>query len=288
MRVAVLMGGISNEREISIKSGNAILTALLNLGYDAYALVLDKDNFAKSLIENKYDIAFIALHGEFGEDGRVQGFLDILGKKYTGSNFRACAITIDKNLTKKLLEDQGILFPRTFKKVEEIDIFPVVVKPAREGSSIGLYICKNKEELDEAIKNLEGLDITIEEFVKGEELTVGVLNNEALGVLKIIPNTGLYDYKSKYTVGETVYEYPARISEDIYEEAMEISKRVHNIFNLGGASRSDFILKDDKLYFLEVNTSPGMTNTSLLPKLASLKNYTFENLIEKILSAVEK
>lgn len=288
MKIAVLMGGISSEREISIKSGSAILNSLVNQGYNAYPLILDKDNFVSKLMENDYDLAYIALHGEFGEDGRVQGFLDILGKKYTGSDFRGSCISMDKNVTKKLLSHYDIKMPKTFLTPEEVDIFPIVVKPSTEGSSVGLYICQNREELEKACKDLEGLSLTIEEFVKGEELTVGVLNGEALGVLKIKPKSGVYDYKSKYTSGETEYEYPAKVEEDIYSEALEVSEKVHMVLNLKGASRSDFILKGRELYFLEVNTSPGMTNTSLLPKLATLKGYNFDSLVKKIVDSVEK
>jgi D-alanine-D-alanine ligase len=288
MKIAVVMGGISSEREISIKSGSAILNSLVSQGYNAYPLILDKDNFINKLMENEYDLAYIALHGEFGEDGRVQGFLDILGKKYTGSDFRGSCISMDKNITKNLLHHYNIKMPKSFYKVEDVEKFPVVVKPSTEGSSVGLYICENKKELEKACKDLEGLSLTIEEFVKGEELTVGVLDGEALGVLKIKPKSGVYDYKSKYTSGETEYEYPAKIDGSVYEEAMEVSEKVHKELNLKGASRSDFILKGSELYFLEVNTSPGMTNTSLLPKLATLKGYNFDTLVKKIVDSVEK
>lgn len=288
MKIAVLMGGISAEREVSINSGSAVLEALLDMGYDAFSLILNKEDFGKSLMEAEYDLAYIALHGEFGEDGRVQAMLDILGKKYTGSPFRGSCVSMDKNITKELIKPFGIRIPKSYKTLEEVDGFPVVVKPAREGSSVGLYICNTREELVEAGKELKGLDITIEEFVKGDELTVGVLNGEGLGVLKIVPNSGVYDYTSKYTVGKTNYEYPAKIDKNLYDEAIEISERVHKILGLAGASRSDFILSNDKLYFLEVNTSPGMTKTSLLPKLASLKGYNFNTLVKKIVDSVEK
>lgn len=288
MKVAVLMGGISAEREVSLNSGSSVLKALIELGYDAYPLVLDEKNIGTALIENEFDIAYIALHGEFGEDGRVQAMLDILGKRYTGSSYSASCLTMDKIITKKLLANTGVTMAKTYNTIDEVDSFPVVIKPAKEGSSVGLYICKNIEELRENYEKIKEKSPIIEEFIKGEELTAGVLNGESLGVVKIIPKSGVYDYKSKYTKGSSEYQCPANIEKSIYEEAMRVAKMVHNIFALEGASRSDFILKEGKLYFLEVNTSPGMTETSLLPKLASLKGYTFKDLVKNITDFVEK
>ncbi len=195
---------------------------------------------------------------------------------------------MDKIVTKKLLGDKGILMAKTYTNIGEVDSFPVVVKPAREGSSVGLYICNNKEELVENFEKIKDKDPIIEEFIMGEELTAGVLNGESLGVVKIKPKSGLYDYESKYTKGASEYECPANIDNGLYEEAMRIAKIVHTIFGLEGASRSDFILKEGRLYFLEVNTSPGMTETSLLPKLASLKGYNFKDLVKNITDFVEK
>ncbi|MCJ8342384.1 MAG: D-alanine--D-alanine ligase [Cetobacterium sp.] len=278
MRIAVVMGGISSEREISFKTGEAILSSLLRQGYDAYKLELNRENLVSAFLENEFDLAFLALHGEYGEDGRVQAVLDMLGKKYTGSKMTPSAVAMDKDLTKKIADEGGVLIPKTYKTMEEVDSFPVVVKPAKEGSSVGLYICENKDELKEALQALEGKKLLIEEYVKGEELTAGVLNGEPLGVLKIKPKSGLYDYKSKYTAGMTVYEYPAQIDEKVYEKVMEAAKSVHQELGLEGISRSDFILKDGRAYFLEVNTCPGMTETSLIPKIATLKGYTFDDL----------
>ncbi len=288
MKIAVLMGGISSEKEVSLRTGQAITKALLTKGYDAFSLILDRDNFVKALMETEYDLAYIALHGEFGEDGRVQGLLDILGKKYTGSGAVESGITMDKDLTKKMLDPHGILSPKTYRSVEEIKNYPVVIKPTTEGSSVGLYICQNDKDVENALRNLQGKEIIIEDFIKGEELTVGVLNGEALGVLRIKPLSGVYDFESKYTKGKTEYEFPAQISETAYKKAMEISEKVHKELKLKGATRSDFILRGEELYFLEVNTSPGMTETSLLPKIATLKNIDFETLVEKIVCSVEK
>ena len=288
MKIAVLMGGISSEKEVSLRTGAAITAALQRKGYDAFSLVLDKDNFVTALTNTEFDLAYVALHGEFGEDGRVQAFLDILGKKYTGSGYVESGISMNKTLTKKILDSYGVLSPKTYEKVEDIEKYPVVIKPTTEGSSVGLYICQNEAEARNAVEALEGKEILIEDFIKGEELTVGVLNGEALGVLRIKPISGVYDYESKYTKGKTEYEFPAQIPSKSYDEAMEVSAKVHKILNLKGATRSDFILRGDELFFLEVNTSPGMTETSLLPKIASLKSMDFDTLVEKILSFVEK
>ena len=288
MKIAVLMGGISSEKEVSLRTGAAITAALQRKGYDAFSLVLDKDNFVTALTNTEFDLAYVALHGEFGEDGRVQAFLDILGKKYTGSGYVESGISMNKTLTKKILDSYGVLSPKTYEKVEDIEKYPVVIKPTTEGSPVGLYICQNEAEARNAVEALEGKEILIEDFIKGEELTVGVLNGEALGVLRIKPISGVYDYESKYTKGMTEYEFPAQISEASYDEAMKISAKVHKELNLKGATRSDFILRGEELFFLEVNTSPGMTETSLLPKIATLKNIDFDTLVEKIVCSVEK
>jgi D-alanine-D-alanine ligase len=286
MKIAVLMGGISSEREISLKTGNAMLKALKNIGYDAYGIDLKHDNFLSALTASEYDLAMIALHGEYGEDGRVQAVLDILGKKYTGSAFTGSSIAMDKILTKKVVESEGILVPKTYRSPEAVDRYPVVVKPSTEGSSIGLYICNSYEEVQEAVMKLADKKYLIEEFVHGDELTAGVLCGESLGVVKIVPKSGLYDYESKYTVGKTEYQVPANIPKFLYNEAMETAGRIHEILGLSGATRSDFILSAGKLYFLEVNTSPGMTETSLLPKLATLKGYTFEDVVQKVIGEI--
>jgi D-alanine-D-alanine ligase len=264
-------------------SGEAILNGLLNLGYDAFKIDLNKENYLSALIENQYDLAYIALHGEFGEDGRVQAILDIMKKPYTGSGVTASAVSMDKILTKIIVDDFGIRTPMKYTNIEEIKKYPIVIKPSKEGSSVGLYICQNFLEAKKAMVKLNGLEVVIEEFISGDELTAGILCGEKLGVVKIIPKSGTYDFESKYTPGSTEYEVPAKIADKYYREAMDIADKVHNMLNLKGATRSDFILAEDGLYFLEVNTSPGMTPTSLLPKLGKLKGYTFEDILEKVI-----
>ncbi|WP_291254937.1 D-alanine--D-alanine ligase [Fusobacterium sp.] len=279
MRIAVFMGGISSEREVSLRSGAAILESLKNQGYDAYGVDVTEDNLITAFTENEYDLAYIALHGGYGENGTFQGLLDMLNKPYTGSGAMESAITMDKAYTKAVAKMAGIKVAKTYNSVEEIDGFPVVVKPSRDGSSVGIYFCNNKEEVYNALKELEGKRPLIEEMIQGDELTVGVLNGEGLGVLRIIPKNEFYDYESKYAAGGSVHEYPAKIEKSAYDKAMENAVKIHNIVGLKGISRSDFMLKDGEVYFLEVNTCPGMTKTSLIPDLGTLKGYTFDDLV---------
>ena len=278
MKIAVFMGGTSSEKEISLRSGEAVLESLQRQGYDAYGVVLDENNQVTAFLENDYDLAYLVLHGGNGENGKIQAVLDILGKKYTGSGVLASALTMDKNKTKQIAESVGIRVPKSYKDLDSIERFPVIVKPVDEGSSKGLFLCNNKEEAGEALKKLR--KPIIEDYIVGEELTVGVLNGKALGVLKIIPQADvLYDYDSKYAKGGSIHEFPAKIEDKSYKEAMKIAEKIHKEFKMKGISRSDFILSEGKLYFLEVNSSPGMTKTSLIPDLATLQGYTFDDVV---------
>ena len=278
MKIAVFMGGTSSEKEISLRSGEAVLESLQRQGYDAYGVVLDENNQVTAFLENDYDLAYLVLHGGNGENGKIQAVLDILGKKYTGSGVLASALTMDKNKTKQIAENIGIRVPKSYRDLDSIERFPVIIKPVDEGSSKGLFLCNNKEEAGEALKKLR--KPIIEDYIVGEELTVGVLNGKALGVLKIIPQADvLYDYDSKYAKGGSIHEFPAKIEDKSYKEAMKIAEKIHKEFKMKGISRSDFILSEGKLYFLEVNSSPGMTKTSLIPDLATLKGYTFDDVV---------
>ena len=278
MKIAVFMGGTSSEKEISLRSGEAVLESLQRQGYDAYGVVLDENNQVTAFLENDYDLAYLVLHGGNGENGKIQAVLDILGKKYTGSGVLASALTMDKNKTKQIAESIGIRVPKSYRDLDSIERFPVIIKPVDEGSSKGLFLCNNKEEAGEALKKLR--KPIIEDYIVGEELTVGVLNGKALGVLKIIPQADvLYDYDSKYAKGGSIHEFPAKIEDKSYKEAMKIAEKIHKEFKVKGISRSDFILSEGKLYFLEVNSSPGMTKTSLIPDLATLQGYTFDDVV---------
>lgn len=278
MKIAVFMGGTSSEKEISLRSGEAVLESLQRQGYDAYGVVLDENNQVTAFLDNDYDLAYLVLHGGNGENGKIQAVLDILGKKYTGSGVLASALTMDKNKTKQIAENIGIRVPKSYRDLDSIERFPVIIKPVDEGSSKGLFLCNNKEEAGEALKKLR--KPIIEDYIVGEELTVGVLNGKALGVLKIIPQADvLYDYDSKYAKGGSIHEFPAKIEDKSYKEAMKIAEKIHKEFKMKGISRSDFILSEGKLYFLEVNSSPGMTKTSLIPDLATLQGYTFDDVV---------
>lgn len=278
MKIAVFMGGTSSEKEISLRSGEAVLESLQRQGYDVYGVVLDENNQVTAFLENDYDLAYLVLHGGNGENGKIQAVLDILGKKYTGSGVLASALTMDKNKTKQIAENIGIRVPKSYRDLDSIERFPVIIKPVDEGSSKGLFLCNNKEEAGEALKKLR--KPIIEDYIVGEELTVGVLNGKALGVLKIIPQADvLYDYDSKYAKGGSIHEFPAKIEDKSYKEAMKIAEKIHKEFKMKGISRSDFILSEGKLYFLEVNSSPGMTKTSLIPDLATLQGYTFDDVV---------
>lgn len=284
MKIAVFMGGISSEREISLKTGKAILESLIRQGYDAYGVTLTKENLLSAFIENEYDLAYLALHGIYGEDGRIQGLLDVLGKKYTGSSMTASAVSMDKNLTKYIAQSIGVLTPKSYTKdeIKNITNFPIVVKPSVEGSSIGLHICNSLEEIEEAIRQSGDKEVTIEDFIQGDELTVGVIEGESLGVIRIKPKNGLYDFTSKYTKGMSEYEFPAKISEKAYNIAMKNAALIHEKLGMSGISRSDFILRGEEVFFLEVNSCPGMTETSLVPKVATLKGYSFDDLTRKM------
>lgn len=274
------MGGVSSEREVSLNSGKSILESLLKQGYDAYGIDVNEDNLVSAFTENEYDFAYLAFHGGYGEDGHIQGLLDMLGKPYTGSGAVASGIAMDKVMTKKLVAAAGVRTPKSFENIKAIDSYPVVIKPALEGSSVGIYFCHNYKEAEAAEKALAGKKIVIEEMVTGDELTVGVINGEGLGVLRIIPKNEFYDYESKYAEGGSVHEYPAKIDKKAYDEALSNAVKVHEVIGLAGISRSDFILKDNKVYFLEVNTLPGMTKTSLIPDLATLKGYSYDDVVK--------
>lgn len=278
MKIAVFMGGESSEREVSLRSGKAVLASLRRQGFEAYGVELQPENEILPFIENDYDLAYLVLHGGNGENGKLQSVLDILGKKYTGSGVLASAITMDKRRTKMIAETIGIKVPKTFHKIEDIDKFPVIMKPVDEGSSVGLHVCNSIEEVKEALEKVK--KPIIEEYIKGEELTVGVMNDKALGVLRIIPKAAdIYDYDSKYKIGGSIHEYPAKIDNKVYKRAMQVAEDIHKELAMKGISRSDFIMRDDELYFLEVNSSPGMTETSLIPDLATLQGYTFDDVV---------
>ncbi len=292
-KIALLYGGYSSEREISIKSGKAVENALkeLNLNYKVFDPI-ERKNFINELVKYNPDVVFIALHGKGGEDGTIQGVLDFLGYKYTGSPQKASAIAMDKILSKKLVKFHNIPTPNWYviKNTEElksIDLtFPKVVKAPREGSSIGVYIVNNDEELIEAVNNCFKYDdeILIEDFIKGREITIGILNGEPLDIIEIKVEKGFYDYKNKYFSDKTSYICPAEIEPELYKKLQKTAVDIYNIIGCKGVARVDFILDENGIaYFLEINTIPGLTDHSLVPKMAKYKGISFNELILKIL-----
>lgn len=286
-RIGVLMGGRSKEREISLKTGNAIYNALKRRGYDVEMIDCD-EQLPFVLKDRKIGVCFIALHGRYGEDGTVQGLLEVLRIPYTGSGVIGSAICMDKVFTKRLLESLGIPTPKyVVLEGDEIPNFPTpcVVKPAREGSTIGVSIVKERSLIKEAVLKALEYDrkVIIEEYVEGEEITVGIVNGKILPIVKIVPKTGFYDYEAKYTRGMTEYEVPAKITEETEDMARSFSKKIYDSFELSGCVRIDMMVKDNIPYVLDINTSPGMTETSLVPKAWQVSYGTFDDLVEEIL-----
>jgi D-alanine-D-alanine ligase len=294
--IGVLMGGISAEREVSIRSGLAVAKALNKRGYNIKEIDVTTDSIGR-LKEEQIDIAFIALHGRFGEDGTIQGMLELLKIPYTGSSHTASAIAINKLLTKQILKFYEIpvtpfeIFNiRAFKSIgrsSKINLeLPLVVKPINEGSSIGVSVVKRKKDLKDALNKAFAYDdtILIEKYIKAREIQVGILNNKALGVIEVIPNSEFYDYYAKYNDKKTLHIFPAKLEGGLYEKAMDIGLRAHKALGCSGATRVDFLLDDDdNFYVLEVNTLPGMTEVSLLPEIAKGSGVSFPSLCEGIL-----
>jgi len=292
-KIAVLMGGLSAEREISFKTGNACLQALQQLNYQAVAVDAGHD-LPRQLQDGGVEVAFIALHGRFGEDGRVQGLLEMLQIPYTGSGVMASSMAIDKVITKKLLlyhelPTPGFEFMRpgdsTEQLLERCRHLPLVVKPSREGSTIGITIARSREALRHGIDTAAALDgtVLVEDFIDGSELTVSVLNGEALPIIQIVPKSGFYDFHAKYTAGQTEYLLPAPIDAVITQRVQQAAVDACTALGCRGAARVDFMLRDREFYCIEVNTIPGMTETSLLPKAAGEAGIEFPQLVEMIL-----
>ncbi|MCS7171020.1 MAG: D-alanine--D-alanine ligase [Aquificaceae bacterium] len=285
----VLMGGRSTEREISIKSGEAVLKALRQLGHEAIALDLS-EGLCQKLKEVKPDKVFIALHGTYGEDGRIQGLLDLLGIDYVGSGVMGSSIAMDKDITKKIVSYQGVPVPRwiCLRSPQEDfrwEHYPSIVKPADQGSSVGLFLAKNEKEVREAIDRCFKVTrkVMIEEYIEGKDITVGILKHEALPPIEIRPKKGIYDYESKYTRGMSEYVFVE--DKDLVEKLQELALTIHTSLELRDFSRIDFRLsREGKPYFLEVNTIPGLTELSLFPMACKRAGIDFTTMISKLLS----
>lgn len=290
------MGGLSREREISLRSGEAVYRALVAREYQVMKFDPKTDDFND--LKTKTDVAFVVLHGHYGEDGCIQGLLETFKIPYTGSGVTSSALCFNKILTKLFLKNINVMMPNDWIVTagENIDgmisknkvTLPVIVKPSREGSTIGMSIVREQKELAEAIKNALEYDdkILVEEFIKGTEVTVSVLNGKALPPVEIVPKSGFYDYESKYTVGKTEYFVPARIDKKVADHLAKISEKIVKEMGCRGMPRVDYIINEKgDACFLEVNTIPGMTETSLLPKAAKAVGLEFAELCEEILKS---
>ncbi len=324
IKVALLVGGTSPEREVSKNTGKSILKALYDLGYKvkvidpAFGLNQPKEiekffqekdftertnrNFVEAINSTMFDdvdVAFIALHGKWGEDGAIQSLLELRGIKYTGSKVLASSLAMDKCMAKVMFQHFDVNTPRWFvvnqndsdfdlikTKIKKFFGYPCVIKPNDEGSTIGLTICRGDVEVSQAVIKAQQFSkkVLVEEYIPGHELTVAVLEQRALPVLEIKPKSGFYDYENKYTQGRTDYIVPAEIPQKITEHLQHQALLAFNSIGCESYARIDFrVTNDFKSYCLEVNTLPGMTSTSLVPKMAKAAGISFEDLIDRII-----
>ena len=292
-RIGVLMGGLSAEREVSLKSGAAVHKTLLALGYNAVAIDVDR-NLARVLAAEKVEVAFTCLHGRYGEDGAVQGLLELLAIPYTGSGVLASALAMDKIFAKKVFAASGLTITpyvvvRKGNTVASAALpfpLPAVVKPSREGSSVGVSIARTGEELERAVALAFAYDseILVEKYVKGREIQVGILEDRAVGAIEIVPKNEFYDFEAKYTDGMATHILPALLPPEQYDALLRLGERAHAALGCSCYSRVDFIVTAaGEAYVLEVNTLPGMTALSLLPEIAQGAGIDFSALVERIL-----
>jgi D-alanine-D-alanine ligase len=297
--IAVLMGGWNSEREVSLASGEAVFQALNKMGYHATKIDFSRQIF-RQLQEIKPDIIFNALHGQFGEDGRIQGLLDILQIPYTHSGALASTICMDKILTRKVCSSVGVRSPKysllrkdeeqkNLEKIFEIGK-PFVIKPINEGSSVGVEVILPNSKFEFSNFSWQyGNEMIIENYIAGKEIQVAIMDNKALGAIEVRPKGLFYDYKCKYTQGMTEYIMPAEISAEKYHEVLQLAQKAHIASKCRGISRVDFIFNnkdngDQQFYLLEVNTHPGFTNLSLVPKIAKHIGISFEEIVEFLIS----
>jgi D-alanine-D-alanine ligase len=300
LHIVVLMGGWSAEREVSLTSGAGVADALESRGHRVTRIDMDRD-VALRLAEAAPDVVFNALHGTPGEDGTVQGLMDLMGLKYTHSGLETSVIAIDKELTKMVLVPHGIRMPEG-RIVDSLSLYeadplprPYVLKPVNEGSSVGVAIVQQGGNYGDPItREAPGpwrqFDrLLAEPFIRGRELTAAVLDDEALAVTELKPTTGFYDYEAKYTDGMTEHVCPALIPDEIRDAALGMALEAHRLLGCRGASRSDFRWDDERgvdgLYLLEVNTQPGMTPLSLVPEQARMRGIDYSELVERIVAS---
>ena len=297
--VLVVLGGTSGERAISLESGRACVKALKKKGYKVSLFDPKIKNF--NLINKiETDVIFNALHGRDGEDGIAQSYFEYLRIPYTHSGVISSFNAMNKLISKEIFIENNIKTPKFFSiKKKEFEIktiqkninskkinYPIVLKPINEGSSLGVVICKNKENLFRSSHYLfkKYNELILEEYIGGQEVQVAVINSDPLGAIELIPKRLFYDYKAKYTKkAKTEHVMPARLSKKKYNEVLNIAKKTHNVLKCGGVTRSDFKFFNNIFYLLEINTQPGMTSLSLVPEIARFKGLNFEDLVEKIL-----
>ena len=295
-RVGVLLGGLSAERDVSLRTGEAVVAALEERGHEVAKIFVDRD-VDRVLRQTPIDVAWIALHGRWGEDGCIQGLLESMGIPYTGSSVLASALAMDKLKAKEMFRLHYVPTPPYYvvdaeglAEIEEVHGsfgFPVVVKPRREGSSIGVGIARDPGELARAVEDALRFDphALVERFVRGKEIAVGILDGRVLGGVEIVPKRGFYDYQAKYQKGMTDYHLPPRLEPTRYLGVLTLAARAHEVLGCSGATRVDLLVTEGQNeYVLEVNTLPGMTPTSLLPKIARSAGMDFGDLCESILA----
>ena len=298
-KIGVLMGGWSSEREISLLSGQRVLNSLKGQGFQAVGVDISR-NFTEQIKRAKIDLAFVILHGRPGEDGTIQGYLDLLGIPYTGSGVTASAICIDKVTTKMLFERVGIPTPSYFVIEAGVDVaavvaqaekkfgYPMIAKPRAEGSSVGIELLEGRRgavERSERVRRGFG-DILLEQFVPGMIATVGILVDEPLPILELVPKRqAFYDYEAKYTRGETEFVLPARIEPKVADKIKELALKAHKLMGCSGFSRVDMVVRHGKQpYFLEINTLPGLTDISDFPAEAEHAGISYDEMIFRILA----
>jgi len=295
-RIGVLFGGLSAEREVSLKSGAAVHQALVAQGYNAVAIDAGRD-LAEVLQREGVEAAFIALHGRYGEDGCVQGLLELLQIPYTGSGVLSSALAMHKRYSKQAFAASNILTApfRCYRRGESVRLsdlpfaLPLVVKPVQEGSSVGVSIVKEESQLAKALEEAFCHDdeILVEQFVKGQEVQVGILDDRPVGAIEIVPKNEFYDFESKYTDGMAEHIFPARLEKGLYEKAQQVGLAAHRALGCRGYSRVDLLVTSGgDCYVLEVNTLPGMTALSLLPEIAAKgAGLSFETLVSRIIES---
>jgi D-alanine-D-alanine ligase len=289
LRIGVLMGGRSAEREVSLRSGEAVLGALRRRGIDAVGIDVD-ESVVERLGRERVTLAFIALHGRYGEDGTIQGLLEILGIPYTGSGVLASALGMDKLISRTLFAAAGLPVPRYVLVTEPTVVplpfaFPVVVKPNSEGSSVGVSLVASAGELSAALGEAFRYDrrVLIETYIAGKEVQIGILADRALGAIEIRSKTAFYDYTAKYTPGMSEHIFPATLPPDVMQRTLDVGLAAFRALRGAGYGRVDCLVDDAGTpYVLEVNTLPGLTETSLLPDIARGVGLSFDDLVVAI------